>query len=323
MSTSLNIAIAAEFDLCEKIAAFLEQSDLAVDKLAIVEIYPFREEQGVRFNRKAVEQIALDEVEWAEINYLLFAGEFSHLVHLARAAGTGCVVVDMKGICSALSDVPVVVPSVNDEQLTELRQRNIVALPNPQVGQLALAVRPLLQEYDVTQLMVTSLLPASYTNAEQVTKLVGQSAQLLNGIPLDEGQPRLAFNVFPAAPQNLAGQLQRIFPSLDNVVFHQIEAPVFYGLGQMVSLSSNYELNDETVLEQWRQNPLIQYHSEQMITPVGNGETENGEDNVYLHISNLSMRENRLEFWTVADEQRFNMALLAVKLVELIYRQGY
>ena len=43
---------------------------------------------------------------------------------LAQAAESGCVVIDLKGICSALSDVPVVVPTINEENLTELRQRN-------------------------------------------------------------------------------------------------------------------------------------------------------------------------------------------------------
>ena len=62
MDASLNIAIAAEFDLCEKIAEALEQSELDVGKVSIVEIYPFEEEQAVRFRNKAVAQLATDEL---------------------------------------------------------------------------------------------------------------------------------------------------------------------------------------------------------------------------------------------------------------------
>ena len=54
-----------------------------------------------------------------------------------------------------------------------------------------------------------------------------------------------------------------------------------------------------------------------------NGENENGEESVKLHISQQSAVENGVEFWTVADEQRFNIALLGVKLLESIYHQGY
>lgn len=65
----------------------------------------------------------------------------------------------------------------------ELRQRNIVSLPNPQITQCCLAISPLLAEIEVTQLMVISLLPAAYQSVESVGRLASQTAQLLNGIP--------------------------------------------------------------------------------------------------------------------------------------------
>ena len=162
MDASLNIAIAAEFDLCEKITEALEQSELDVGKVSIVEIYPFEEEQAVRFRNKAACSIlATDEIEWDSVNYLFFAGQIDQAPLLAQAAESGCVVIDLKGICSALSDIPVVVPTINEENLTELRQRNIVSLPDPQVSQLALSLLPIVQHTNLTQVFATSLLPAS------------------------------------------------------------------------------------------------------------------------------------------------------------------
>lgn len=317
MDASLNIAIAAEFDLCEKIAEALEQSELDVGKVSIVEIYPFEEEQAVRFRNKAVTQLATDEIEWDSVNYLFFAGQIDQAPLLAQAAESGCVVIDLKGICSALSDVPVVVPTINEENLTELRQRNIVSLPDPQVSQLALALSllPIVQQINLTQVFVTSLLPASYTDGETVNKLAGQTARLLNGMPLEEGETRFAFDVFPQQADNLNLQLQKIFSQLDNVIFHQIQVPVFYGMAQKVTALSDYQFDYQP-----QQSELVELH-DSLITPVING--ENGEDSVKLHISQQSAVENGIEFWTVADEQRFNIALLGVKLLESIYHQGY
>ena len=307
MDASLNIAIAAEFDLCEKIAEALEQSELDVGKVSIVEIYPFEEEQAVRFRNKAVAQLATDEIEWDSVNYLFFAGQIGQAPLLAQAAESGCVVIDLKGICSALSDVPVVVPTINEENLTELRQRNIVSLPDPQVSQLALSLLPIVQQTNLTQVFATSLLPASYTDGETVNKLAGQTARLLNGMPLEEGETRFAFDVFPQQAANLNLQLQKIFPQLDNVIF----------MAQKVTALSDYEFDFQP-----QQSELIELH-DSLITPVINGENENGEDSVKLHISQQSAVENGIEFWTVADEQRFNIALLGVKLLESIYHQGY
>lgn len=317
MDATLNIAIAAEFELSEKIVERLEQSTLEISKVSIVEMIPFEEEQNIRFCNKGVKQLSPNEVEWADFNYVFFAGKLEQVSHIAQAAEQGCIVIDMLGVCSALSDVPVVVPTVNESQLFELRQRNIVSLPDPQVSQLALTLAPILQETNLNQVFVTSLLPASYTDAETVTKLAGQTARLLNGIPLDEEETRLAFDVYPHQVPSLSNQLQRIFPQLDRTTFHAIQVPVFYGLAQKVTALLDYDFDYQP------QNSELISLEETLITPVLNGEQENGEESVKLHLSQISAVENGVEFWSVADEQRFNLALLSVKLLEGIYQQGY
>lgn len=317
MDASLNIAIAAEFELCEKIAESLEQSELDIGNVLIVEIYPVEEEQGVRFKNKSVAQYSPQEMDWSEVNYLFFAGDIEQVPHIVMAAETGCVVIDMKGVCASLSDVPTVVPSINEADLVELRQRNIVSLPDPQVSQLALAIAPLLQAANLTQVFSTSLLPASYQDGETVNKLAGQTARLLNGIPLDEEETRLAFDVHPKNALSLPRQLQKIFPQLNSVIFHGIQVPVFYGMAQKVTALSDYEIEFQP-----EDNAFLQYH-DSLVTPVLNGESESGETAAKLHISQLSAVENGVEFWTVADEQRFNLAHLSVKLLEAIYHQGY
>ncbi|MFZ7202898.1 oxidoreductase [Avibacterium avium] len=323
----LKIAIAAEFELAEKLADSLAQSQLEIAELAVVEIYPFNEEQGIRFNNKAVAQFSPEDADWSAFNYVFFAGEVAHASHLAKAAEAGCVLIDLFGICASLPDVPVVIPTVNDQQLAELRQRNIVSLPNPQVTQSLLPLADVLQNYPLKQLIISSFLPASYMGDEKVAELAGQTARLLNGIPLDENVQRLAFDVFPVKSANLSAQVQKIFPQLDNVVFHQVQVPVFYGMAQQVSAFFDYEVSSEVVAEMWQQNALLDYQPETLITPVINGEKENGENDVKLHLSNLSQIgsavQNGIEFWSVADDQRFTLALMAVKLAEQVYQAGY
>ncbi|RDE92792.1 oxidoreductase [Aggregatibacter aphrophilus] len=323
MSTRLNVALVAEFDLCEKLAETLEQSCLEIEKLSVVELFPFAEEQGIRFNNKIVAQLSLDETEWSDFDYVFFAGELTHATHIAKAASAGCMVIDLKGICATLNDVPVIVPSVNNEQLLSL-QRNIVSLPDPQVTQFILFVSQLAREANLSQVLVTSLLPASYIDSETVSKLAGQTAQLLNGIPLDEEQQRLAFDVFPSTKHtvNLAAQVEKIFPQLPNVIFHQVQVPVFYGMAQTVTLLSDYELDMQSQISAWQGNELVDFNEAQLFTPVTNGEAEAGET-AKLHIGGLTVVENGVQFWLVADEQRFDIALLGVKLAELVYQKGY
>ena len=143
---------------------------------------------------------------------------------------------------------------------------------------------------------------------------------MLNGIPLDDNEQRLAFDVFPQSAANLSAQLQKIYPAV-NGVFHAVQAPVFYGMGQKVTVLSSYELELEQIKAQWQENALLQVE-DKLLTPVLNGEQESNEETVKLHLSGLSAVENGIEFWSVADEQRFNLAFLAVKLLEIIELQA-
>ncbi|WP_373610363.1 oxidoreductase [Mannheimia sp. E30BD] len=324
--SNIHLAIAGDFTLAEKILEVLENQDLAVEKISAVELEPFGEEQNLRFGAKAVAQYALDEVNWAEFTHVLFAGKMAQAEVLAEAVKTGCVILDLYGITALIGDVPVVVPSVNDENVANLRERNIVALANPQVSQLALALKPLLAQ-PLNQVFVTSLLPSAYFGDEKVKELAGQTARLLNGIPFDENAERIAFDVVPANVQGeekklpfskaFELQLAKVLPNLTAcTTFHSVQVPVFYGVSQMVSVKSEYQLDAETISAEWKAENWVQFNEESVITAVKNGENE--ERNV-LEISQLLAKsEQEIQFWSVADEQRFSLAFLSIELLKLV-----
>ena len=165
---------------------------------------------------------------------------------------------------------------------------------------------------------VTALTLTNKELADVTLDAYAGKRKVLNIFPsIDTGVCATSVRKFNQQAANLNLQLQKIFPQLDNVIFHQIQVPVFYGMAQKVTALSDYEFDFQP-----QQSELIELH-DSLITPVINGENENGEDSVKLHLSQQSAVDNSIEFWTVADEQRFNIALLGVKLLESIYHQGY
>lgn len=325
---NLHLAIAADFLLAEKLLEALEKCNLAIDQISAVELSDFGEEHSLRLGAKAVAQIPLDEVDWSQFSHVLFAGKMAQADVLAKAVQAGCIILDLYGMSALIGDVPVIVPSVNDEAIVNLRERNIVALANPQVSQLALALKPLLDQ-PLANVFVTSLLPSAYFGDQKVRELAGQTAQLLNGIPLDADKARVAFDTVPAnvqgeeanLPFSRAFELQfaKILPQLTAcITFHSVQVPVFYGISQMVSVQSNYPLNADSLSEQWQQQAWLNFNLENVITPVKNGENDDEQQDV-LHISQLlSKNDTSVQFWTVADEQRFSLAFLAVELLKIV-----
>lgn len=320
MSAMVKIGIVAEFELAEKMTALLAQSSLPIEQVVIVEATPFNEEQGVRFKNKAVEQLPLDKADWASFHYVFFAGRIQQAEWMAKAVQAGCLVFDVKGIGASLASTFVSLPYIQQHRLPV--KPPIISLPNPQVSQVALAIDGLVQQQQINQIMVSSLLPASYSGQDSVEKLAGQTARLLNGIPIEKTKKRFAFDVFAAKENGLSLQLQKLFSSLDDSIFHAIQVPVFYGLSQLVTVKSDYPIDTEQLVAHWQAQPYIKYHEEQF-TPVQNGELEAEQEEISLHISGLSAVENGVEFWLVADEQRFSIALMTIKLAEWIYQQGY
>lgn len=324
--SQIHLAIAADFTLAEKLLEVLESRNLTFDKISAVEIEPFGEEQNLRFGTKAVEQFELDNLDWSQFTHVLFAAPMAQAETLAKATQAGCIILDLFGITSLIGNVPVVVPNVNNEALINLREHNIVALANPQISQLVLALQPLLNQ-PLSQVFVTSLLPSAYFGDEKVKELAGQTARLLNGIPFDENAERIAFDVVPANVQGdekklpfsrvFELQLAKVLPNLTaQVTFHSVQVPVFYGVSQMVSVQSEYELDVENLSADWAANAWINFSENEVLTPVKNGEME--EQNA-LQISQLLAKdENALQFWSVADEQKFSLAFLAVELLALV-----
>ncbi|MGX2967296.1 oxidoreductase [Ursidibacter sp. B-7004-1] len=324
---NIQLAIAADFLLAEKLLEVLEQCDLAIERISAVELESFGEEHSLRLGSKAVEQIALEEVDWSQFSHVLFAGKMAQAEKLAQAVQAGCTVLDLYGITALIGNVPVIVPSVNDEMIANVRERNIVALANPQITQLALAIKPLLQQ-PIQHIFVSSLLPSAYFGDEKVRELAGQTAQLLNGIPLDDEKPRVAFDAVPANVQGDESklpfsrafelQLAKVLPNLTaSVTFHSVQVPVFYGISQMVSIQSDYPLNADELSQEWQQQSWVNFNQENVITPVKNGEQSDENEENILQISQLlSKNEHSLQFWSVADEQRFSLAFLSVELLK-------
>lgn len=321
--SNIHLAIAADFTLAEKLLEALENSDLTLDKVSAVELEPFGEEQNLRLGAKAVEQFELDNLDWSQFTHVLFAAPMAQAEVLAKATQAGCIILDLYGITALIGNVPVIVPSVNDEALANLRERNIVALANPQISQLALALKPLL-DYPLQHIFVTSLLPSAYFGDEKVKELAGQTARLLNGIPFDENAERIAFDVVPANVQGdekklpfsrvFELQLAKVLPNLTaSVQFHSVQVPVFYGVSQMISVQSEYALDVETISESWKAQNWLQFNEENIVTAVKNGEDE--EQNALQISQLLSKSENSLQFWSVADEQKFSLAFLAIELL--------
>lgn len=269
------------------------------------------------------------EFDWNVVRLAFFVGNCSdYALHAERAASAGCLVIDGSGLFTHVPDVPLLVPGVNDGQLAEFRNRNIVSLAGSLTCQLLLALKPLMEIAPLAQVQVTSLLAASGAGKVAVEALARQSASLLNGQGAGDDEPfaaQLAFNVLPLLPdasgsvaeeRRLVEEVRKILPQDNFPLFASfIQVPVFYGHGQMVSVTLQQPLYPEQGYQAWQNYSYITLSE---ITECPTPVTHAAES---LQLSLGCVRESyamplSLQFWSVADNVRFTSALMAVQVAE-------
>ncbi|MDN6089374.1 MAG: aspartate-semialdehyde dehydrogenase, partial [Enterobacterales bacterium] len=165
-------------------SALMEQ--LAEREFPVGELFPLASErsagESVRFNGKQILVENAAEFDWSQVQLAFFvAGTEASLRYAEEAGNAGCLVIDSSDAFAMEPDVPLVVPSVNPQALSEYRNRNIVVVADSLVSQLLTAIRPLTDEAGLSRIHVTSLLSASAHGKAAVDDLAGQSARLLNG----------------------------------------------------------------------------------------------------------------------------------------------
>ncbi|PXV35307.1 aspartate-semialdehyde dehydrogenase, partial [Salmonella enterica subsp. enterica serovar Newport] len=147
--------------------------------------------------------------------------------------------------------VPLVVPEVNPYVLADYRNRNVIAVADSLTSQLLAALKPLIDQGGLSRIAVISMLSASAQGKKAVDALAGQSAKLLNGIPIDEDDffgRQLAFNMLPLLPdregsvrqeRRIVDEVRKILQD-DGVMISAsvVQSPVFYGHAQMVSFEA-------------------------------------------------------------------------------------
>ena len=241
--------------------------------------------------------------------------------------------IDTSGLFALEPDVPLVVPEVNPFVLADYRNRNVIAVPDSLTSQLLTALKPLIDEGGLSRIGVTSLLSASAQGKQAVDALAGQSAKLLNGIPIDEDDffgRQLAFNMLPILPdregavpeeRRLVDQVRKILQD-DGLMISAncVRAPVFYGHAQMVSFEALRPLAAEEARDAFARGEDI------VLSEENDFPTQVGDASGSAHLSVSCVRNDyglpeQIQFWSVADNVRFGGALMAVKIAEKLVQE--
>ncbi|WP_080198885.1 aspartate-semialdehyde dehydrogenase [Salmonella enterica] len=334
MSEGWNIAILGATGAVGE--ALLET--LAERQFPVGEIYALARHESagehLRFGGKSVIVQDAADFDWTQAQLAFFvAGAEASAAWIDDATNAGCLVIDSSGLFALEPDVPLVVPEVNPYVLADYRNRNVIAVADSLTSQLLAALKPLIDQGGLSRIAVTSMLSASAQVKKAVDALAGQSAKLLNGIPIDEDDffgRQLAFNMLPLLPdregsvrqeRRIVDEVRKILQD-DGVMISAsvVQSPVFYGHAQMVSFEALRPLAAEEAREAFsRGEDIVLSEETDYPTQVGDA-SGNPQLSIGCVHNDYGMPE-QIQFWSVADNVRFGGALMAVKIAEKLVQE--
>ncbi|MCG3177728.1 MAG: Aspartate-semialdehyde dehydrogenase 2 [Phycisphaerae bacterium] len=257
------------------------------------------------------------------------------------AAKAGCLVIDNSSAFRMERDVPLVVPEVNGEEVTNA-PRNIIANPNCSTIQMVVALKPLHDAARIRRIVVTTLQSVSGAGARAIEELRVQTRDVLDGKGRDQldrsiFKHPIAFNAMPQIPSKadfneagytseemkLLNETRKIMgdPSI-NVTMTCVRVPVFFAHSEAVNIETEKKLSAAQARAILSRAPGVQVVDDPMAMKYPLAIDAGGTDPVFVgRIREDQSIPNGLNLWVVADNLRKGAALNAIQIAEEVLRR--
>ncbi len=333
MSRKFDIAVAGATGLVGE--AMLDI--LAAREFPVGELYALASERSVgkklRFGKRTISVQDLAGFDFSKVQLALFsAGASVSAEHVPRAVAENCVVIDNTSQFRYDDDVPLVVPEVNAGAIAEYAGRGIIANPNCSTIQMLVALQPIHAEAGIERINVATYQAVSGAGRAALESLARQTAQLMNGRPLDPpGIAQQAFNVIPLIDrlqdngytreeQKMHLETRKIMDAEISVNATAVRVPVFFGHAEAIHLETREKIMPAKVRALLQNAPGVS-----LLPDVNGGSVPTpatdavGSDAVFVgRIREDISHPQGLNLWVVSDNIRKGAALNSVQIAEIL-----
>ncbi|MDN7126756.1 aspartate-semialdehyde dehydrogenase [Pseudidiomarina sp. 1APP75-27a] len=331
MSRAFNVAVLGATGLVGQHMIELLESR----KFPVAQLFPLASSRSagstIKFRGEDVEVLDADSFDWTQVELGFFSAGGSISREFApRAAEAGCIVIDNTSEFRYEEDVPLVVPEVNAHALADFRNRNIIANPNCSTIQMLVALKPIYDAVGIERINVATYQSVSGAGKEAMDALAQQTAQLMNGRPLESDYfaRQMAFNCIPQIDvfmdndytkeeMKMVWETQKIFADPDiRVNATAVRVPVFFGHAEAVHIETQQPIDALQAKELLRQAPGVVLFDDNADYPTQVSHAT-GHDEVFVgRVRNDISHPQGLNLWVVADNVRKGAATNSIQIAE-------
>lgn len=325
-SPEVNIGVVGATGLVgQKMLDVLASSELAIQNLRV-----FASERSVGSEIGWQDHTLIVEDAWksdySDLDVVLFSAGGDVSIELApTVAGQGPVVVDNSSAWRSDDDVPLIVSNVNDREINQA-YKNIIAVPNCNVGITLTALGPLDAEFGLESTSVVSYQAISGMGASALKEFNRQS--LMDASLIDKTHNKsyrrikpkgefvnMAYNLthLPAEATKIEEETKKILNLPDLAIgAESYRVPVPNGHTMIVSAGFSSEVSPNEAMQIFEQSPGVENHSNP------NPYDASGRYDVLAGcIKRDQSRKNGLLFTVSGDNLLRGAALMAVQIAAL------
>ncbi len=334
MKKATNIAIVGATGLVGKTFIELLESDHFLDSK--IHLVASKKSKGqIIFLRNSNHVVsALEDFDFSKIDLVFFsAGSEVAKEYAPKAVNKGCFVVDNSSCFRKDKTIPLIVPEVNGESLTDDAVPGIVANPNCQTIQMVVALKPLHDLFTINRIDVTTFQAVSGSGKLAQDELQTQIRQQLKGEKPSSHifNKQIAFNVLPHCGEfetnsytqeemKMVWETHRILDANIEVSATCVRVPVVNGHSESVHIETHEPITIDMAKQCLSEAKGVELLNEEGPESYATAVEVDGTDSVYVgRLRKDLWNKNRLNLWVVADNLRKGAALNSIQIAEILF----
>ncbi len=333
----MNIAIVGSTgNVGRKLIEVLEKKNFPVSKAFLV---ASSKSSGKKINFLGKEHTVenLEKFDFSKVKIAFFAAGSSVAERWAPIAAKKTIVIDNSKFFRKDPDIPLIVPEVNSEKLSNFKNKNIIANANCSVIPIVVALKPLHDLYNIKRIVASTYQSVSGAGKAGMDELISQTKEILENkkVVSKNFTKQIAFNAIPHIDSFLENgstkeeqknhdEIKKIMDSKIKVTSTCVRIPVLVSHSISVNVEFNKQYNLDEIKKVLSSAPGCKVIDEQKdggyITPV---DAENKFETFISRIRQDTSQDNTINMWIVSDNLLKGAALNAVEIAETLIKNDF
>ena len=332
----MNIAIVgATGNVGRKTLEVLEKKELSIDNLFLV-ASPRSAGKKINFKGKEHEVLDLDNFDFSKVKIAFFAAGGKISEKFATKAAKNCLVIDNSSYYRMDSDVPLIVPQVNSDDLKNIK-KNIIANPNCSTSQLVIVLKPLHDLFTIKRIVVSTYQSVSGGGKAPMDELIEQTKLVLDDkkVKSKNFTKQIAFNIIPhidifsddgytKEEIKMTNETKKILDDKIDLTATCVRLPVLVSHSESVNIEFEKSFSIEKVREALHNFKGCKVIDERVdggyVTPL---EAEGKDETFISRIREDKTIKNGLNLWIVSDNLLRGAALNAIEIAETLIKNNF